>query len=324
MVSPVLGYSAVWRQDLIRKSSLISELFFQYLFSTRHHPLPPESDVPGGVVEDPHQLLLFDALQPVRVTFNALRLLFLLLFVFNVVASRTLTGQWAFRERFWNLNSNSPSMNTSAITAEWSESDFCWPLNKKLRRPVVKHRSWWKNRDLLKFLHRLLAWPSYILFPTLDEDEVKGVRPKCAWINAVFLIAIGGRSDLILVKHVIGIFESRRSDKLIHLGGASVVEVASKNCQVGSLRGVLNEVQQLIHLTLSYHLVHIQTIPKSMMIYCDCESERKDDLSVLSPIRWVTIRSTVRPCSKTRTLWCEHSSHKKYYSLIPFQLISTF
>ena len=161
-----------------------------------------------------------------------------------------------------------------------------------------------KNRDLLKFLHRLLAWPSYIVFPTLDEDEVKGVRPKYACINAVFRIAIGGGSDLIIVKQVIGILESRRSDKLIHLGGAAVVEVASKNCQVGSLRGVLNEVQQLSHLTLSYHLVHIQTIPKSM-IYWDYECERKDDLSVLSPIRWVTIRSTVRPCSKTRTLWCE-------------------
>ena len=90
MVSPVLGYSAVWRQDLMRKSSSISEFFFVYLFSSRHHPLPPESDVPGGVVDDPHQLLLLDALQPVRVTFNALRLLFLLLFVFNVVTNRTL------------------------------------------------------------------------------------------------------------------------------------------------------------------------------------------------------------------------------------------
>ena len=71
----------------------------RYLFSARHHPLPPESDVPGGVVDDPHQLLLLDALQPVRVTFNALCLLFLLLFVFNVVANRTLTGR-AFRETF--------------------------------------------------------------------------------------------------------------------------------------------------------------------------------------------------------------------------------
>ena len=83
----------------MRKSSLTSEFFFLYLFSARHHPLPPESDVPGGVVDDPHQLLLLDALQPVRVTFNALRLLFLLLFVFNVVANRTLTGR-ACRETF--------------------------------------------------------------------------------------------------------------------------------------------------------------------------------------------------------------------------------
>ena len=74
-------------------------VFFLYLFFARHHPLPPESDVPGGVVDDPHQLLLLDALQPVRVTFNALRLLFLLLFVFNVVANRTLTGR-ACRETF--------------------------------------------------------------------------------------------------------------------------------------------------------------------------------------------------------------------------------
>ena len=51
----------------MRKSSSISEFFFVYLFSARHHPLPPESDVPGGVVDDPHQLLLLDALQPVRV-----------------------------------------------------------------------------------------------------------------------------------------------------------------------------------------------------------------------------------------------------------------
>ena len=83
-------------------------------------------------------------------------------------------------------------------------------------------------------------------------------------IICVFRIPVGGSSGLSHFRKAINIFESRRGDLLICLGGAVVIEVASKDCQISSSRCVLNVSEQLLDLVLSQLLIDILTLSKSV------------------------------------------------------------
>ena len=118
-----------------------------------------------------------------------------------------------------------------------------------------------------------------------EEDEVEGVGSKRPGIISVFRIPVGGSSGLTHFSKAISIFESRRGDLLIRLGGAVVIEVPSKDCQVSSSRCVLNVSQQLLNLVLSQLLVDILTLSKRVCSsYYVAITRIKDDLSALSPI----------------------------------------
>merc|ERR1719237_1625216 len=132
---------------------------------------------------------------------------------------------------------------------------------------MVCERLWQVINEKLEFLvlHHLLAGPFHVLPVAFEEDEVEGVGSKRPGIICVFRIPVGGSSGLTHFSKAISIFESCRGDLLIRLGGAVVIEVPTKDCQVSSSRRVLNVSQQLLNLVLSQLLVDILTLSISVV-----------------------------------------------------------